>query len=159
MDIIWEELKRNNINIDKDMLSFYISKCLDEQREMYNSLNAQISPMCFQPVFEEMSVNNFARIIAYLAFVCWLSDSCDEETIQEAVRRTIEAFRLIDLEKYKVKTSRFNWLTQLFYHAVVMYVERCYGQLFIGLERVSLNESLRKETMAQVSADFAWSMF
>ena len=26
-------------------------KCLDEQREMYDSLNAQLSPMCFQPVF------------------------------------------------------------------------------------------------------------
>ena len=31
MDIMWEELKRSNIDIDKDMLSFYISKCLDEQ--------------------------------------------------------------------------------------------------------------------------------
>ena len=30
MDIIWEGLKRNNIDIDKDMLSFYISKCLDQ---------------------------------------------------------------------------------------------------------------------------------
>ena len=41
MDIIWEELKRNNIDIDKDMLSFYISKCLDEQQRMYDSPNAQ----------------------------------------------------------------------------------------------------------------------
>ena len=98
MDIIWEELKRNNIDIDKDMLSFYISKCLDEQRGMYDSLNAQLSPKCFQPVFEEMNVNNFGRIIAYLAFVYRLTDSCDEETIQEAVRRNVEAFRLIDLE-------------------------------------------------------------
>ena len=51
MDIIWEELKRSNIDIDKDMLSFYISKCLDEQWEMYDSLNAQLSPMCFKTVF------------------------------------------------------------------------------------------------------------
>ena len=65
MDIIWEELKRNNIDIDKDMLSFYISKCLDEQGEMYDSLNAQLSSMCFQPVFEEMNVKNFGRIILH----------------------------------------------------------------------------------------------
>ena len=50
MDIIWEELKRSNIDIDKDMLLFYISKCLDEQRETYDSINAQLSPICFQPV-------------------------------------------------------------------------------------------------------------
>ena len=31
MDIIWEGLKRNNIDIDKDMLSFYISKYLDQR--------------------------------------------------------------------------------------------------------------------------------
>ena len=86
------------------MLSFYISKCRDKQREMYDSLNAQLSPMCFQPVFEEMHVNNFGGIVTHLAFVYRLSDSCDEETIQEAVR-TVEAFSLIDLKKYKVKPS------------------------------------------------------
>ena len=48
MDIIWEEHKRNKIDIDKDMPSFDI--CLDEQLEMYDSLNARLSPMCFQPV-------------------------------------------------------------------------------------------------------------
>ena len=42
MDIIWEELKRNNIEIDKDMLSFYISKCLDEHEELYGAIIIQI---------------------------------------------------------------------------------------------------------------------
>ena len=55
--------------------------------------------MCFQPVFEEMHVNNFGRIITYLKLVYRLNDSCDEETIQEAVRRTVEALKLSDLEK------------------------------------------------------------
>ena len=72
-----------------------------------------------------MNVNNFGRIIAYLPYVYRLSDSCDEETIQEAVRRTVEAFRLIDLERYNIEPSWFNWLIQLFYNAVVIYVERC----------------------------------
>ena len=85
------------------------------------------SPMCFQSVFEEMHVNNFGRIITYLKLVYRLNDSCDEETIQEAVRRTVEALKLIDLEKYKVKPFLFNWLTPLFYNGVVMYVERCEG--------------------------------
>ena len=62
-----------------------------------------------QPVLEEMNVYNFGRIIAYLPFVYRLGYSCDEETIQEAVRRTVEAFRLIDLKKYKVKPSWFNF--------------------------------------------------
>ena len=36
------ELKRNNIDIDKDMLSFYISKCLDEHEELYGAIIIQI---------------------------------------------------------------------------------------------------------------------
>ena len=76
---------------------------------------------CFRR--DECERPNFGRIFAYLASVYRLSDSCDEERIQEAARRTVEAFRLIDLEKYKVKPCWFNWLTQLFYNAVVMYVE------------------------------------
>ena len=28
-----------------------LSKRIDEQREMYDTLNARLSPMCFQPVF------------------------------------------------------------------------------------------------------------
>ena len=83
-----KNLKRNNIDIDKDMLSFYISKCLDEHRETYD-LNDQLSPMCFQPIFQEMHVNNFGRIMAYLALVYKVSDSYYEETLREAVRRTV----------------------------------------------------------------------
>ena len=75
MDIIWEELKRSNIDINKGMQSFYISKCLDEHRETYDSLNDQLSPMCFQAIFEETHVNNFGRIMTYLALVYKVSDS------------------------------------------------------------------------------------
>ena len=69
MDIIWEELIRNNIDIHKDMIPFYIRKCLGEHRETYNSLNDQFSPMSFQTFFEVMHVNNFGRIMAYLVLV------------------------------------------------------------------------------------------
>ena len=96
-------IKRNNIDIDKDMLSFNINKCLDEQRETYDSLNDQLSPICFQPIFEEMHVNNFGRFMAYLALVYKVKDSYYEETLPEAVRRTVQDLKHIDLEKYKVK--------------------------------------------------------
>ena len=56
MDIIWEELKRNKIDIDKDMLSFYISKCLHEHEELYGAIIIQIG-------------DNFGRIMAYLTVV------------------------------------------------------------------------------------------
>ena len=52
-------------------------------------------------IYREMHVVNFGRIIAYLAFVLRISDFCEEHTIREAVKRTLEAFRHVDLEKYK----------------------------------------------------------
>ena len=41
--------------------------------------------------------------MAYLTLVYKFADSLDEETTREAVRRTVQNLKLIDLEKYKVK--------------------------------------------------------
>ena len=112
MDIIWEELKRNNIDIDKDMLSFYISKCLDEHEELYGAIIIQIDgdnlPNSLCDIYAEMAPNNFGRIMAYLTLVYKFADSLDEETTREAVRRTVEEFKRIDLAKYQVKSSPNN---------------------------------------------------
>ena len=83
---IWEELKSDDIDIDKDMLSFYISKCL----------NAEMAP------------NNVGRTMAYLTLVYKFVDSLDEQMTREAVRRTVEEFKRIDLAKYQVKSSPNN---------------------------------------------------
>ena len=81
MDIIWEELKSNDFNIDKDMLSFYISKCLDEHEELYGPIIIQIGgdnlskSLC--DIYAEMAPNNFGRIIAYLTLIYKFADSLD----------------------------------------------------------------------------------
>ena len=88
------------------MLSFYISKCLDEHKELYGAIIIQIgdnlsNSLC--DIYAEMAPNNFGRIMAYLTLVYKFADSLDEETTREAVRRTVQNLKLIDLEKYKVK--------------------------------------------------------
>ena len=112
MDIIWEELKSNDIDIDKDMLSFYISKCLDEHEELYGAIIIQIEgdnlPNSLCNIYAEMALNNFGRIMSYLTLVYKFADSLDEETTREAVRRTVEEFKRIDLAKYQVKSSPNN---------------------------------------------------
>ena len=47
-----------------------------------------------------MNVVNFGRIIAYLTFVLKVSDSCDNETVREAVQRTVGVFTHIDLMRF-----------------------------------------------------------
>ena len=49
-----------------------------------------------------MNPNNFGRLIAYLTLVYKIADSYEEEIVREAVQRTVENLKHIDLEKYKV---------------------------------------------------------
>ena len=56
-------------------------------------------------IYDEMCPNNFGRLIACLTLVYQVADSCEEEIIREVAQRTVEDFKYIDLEKYKVKRS------------------------------------------------------
>ena len=42
MDIVWEELERNKIDIDNDMLSFHLDAWLREHEELYGGIIIQI---------------------------------------------------------------------------------------------------------------------
>ena len=59
-------------------------------------------------IYAEMAPNNLGRIMAYLILVDKFANSLDEETTREAVRRTVEEFKRIDLAKYQVKSSPNN---------------------------------------------------
>ena len=54
-------------------------------------------PYCRQ-VNEGMNPNNFGRLMAYLTLVYKIADSYEEEIVREAVQRTVENLKHIDLE-------------------------------------------------------------
>ena len=111
MDMIWGELRSNNIEIDRETLSFHIDACLREHEDIYGAFINQLDkdnlptnlPNSLCDIYEEMCPNNFGRLIAYLTLVYQAADSCEEEIIREVAQRTVEDFKYIDLEKYKVK--------------------------------------------------------
>ena len=109
MDIIWGELKSNNIEIGKETLWLCIDACLREHEELYGTIIIQIDgdnlPNSLCDIFTEMVPNNFGRILAYLTLVYKFSDSLDEETTKEAMRRTVAEFKPSDLAKYQIKNS------------------------------------------------------
>ena len=102
MDIAWDKLKSNNIEIDKETLSFHINTCLREHEEIYGTAINRIdrdnlsTNLC--DIYEEMNPNNFGRLIAYLTLVYKIADSYEEEIVREAVQRTVENLKHIDLE-------------------------------------------------------------
>ena len=113
MDMIRDELRSNNIEIDRETLSFHIDACLREHEDIYGAFINQLDkdnlptnlPNSLCDIYEEMCPNNFGRLIAYLTLVYQAADSCEEEIIREVAQRTVEDFKYIDLEKYKVKRS------------------------------------------------------
>ena len=83
-EIIWDELRQNDIKIDRDTFGFYINKCVVEHQELYDTIkNIICGPYLLDNlygIYQEMGVMHFGRIIAYLALV--LSVSCDTETVR-----------------------------------------------------------------------------
>ena len=68
--------------------------------------------------------NNIGKHIAYLTIVYQVADSCEEEIIREAVQRSVEDFKYIDLEKYKLMNPAIPFkasLGQLLLRAVFAY--------------------------------------
>ena len=100
VEIIYDELKRNHIHIDKHVLSFHINTILDQNKDMYS----QIHVSDFEQLYREINITNFGRIIAYLAYVYKQSES--EETIRHNVRKCIEECRKFDNPKLKRSSQR-----------------------------------------------------
>ena len=97
INIVFDELRQNEIDIDKQTLSFHINTILDHHRDLYREVSAH--SLNLDQVYREINMTNFGRIFAYLALVCMQSDS--EESFREHVRKTIEAFRTFRIPKAK----------------------------------------------------------
>jgi hypothetical protein len=94
IDIIYDELTRNKIDIDKQTLSFHINTILNRNRDLYREMNVDL-----EQLYREINITNVGRIFAYLTFVSFQRDS--EESIRLNVRRCVEAFRMFDVPKPK----------------------------------------------------------
>ena len=62
MDLIYDELRQNNVDIDKDTLSFHLNSCLEEHQILFNSISGQTNRLR-QYVYEEINPNNFGRLL------------------------------------------------------------------------------------------------
>ena len=67
MDMIWNELRNNNIEIDKETLSFHIHARLRKHEDIYgaviNQLDKDNLPISLYDIYEEINPNNFGRIM------------------------------------------------------------------------------------------------
>ena len=69
MDIIWDRLESNNIDINKETPSFHIDTCLKEYGEIYgtaiNRIDRNNMSAILCDIYEKLNPKTIDRIMAY----------------------------------------------------------------------------------------------
>ena len=94
MEVIVDELQKNNVRIDITTLSIHINEILGRYKDVYNDVVNRLNPEQLTDVFHEMSINNIGRVMAYLTLVYCMNMN-REEDVRKAVRLTVPALRNI----------------------------------------------------------------
>ena len=94
MEVIVDELKKNDVNVDVETLSEHVQYILNSYRNCYNdSVERLTREELLLDVFHEMNVNTLGRAMAYLTFVYRLSHIIKEDTVRQAVRLAAPVIR------------------------------------------------------------------
>ena len=87
MEVIADELQKNNVHIDIETLTEHIEYILGNYRDCYNeSVERLTREELLLDVFHEMNVNTLGRAMAYLTLVYRMSHISKEDTVRQAVR-------------------------------------------------------------------------
>ena len=94
MDVIQDELKKNNVRIDIETLTEHIEYILNNYKDSYNhALDRLTREELLLDVFHEMNVNSLGRAMAYLTLVYRMSHIIKEDTVRQAVRLAAPVIR------------------------------------------------------------------
>ena len=94
MEVIADELQKNNVRIDIETLTEHIEYILNNYKDSYNdSVNRLTREELLMDVFHEMNVNSLGRAMAYLTLVYRMSHIIKEDTVRQAVRLVVLVIR------------------------------------------------------------------
>ena len=94
MEVIQDELKKNNVRIDIETLTEHIEYILNNYRDCYSqSVERMTREELLMDVFHEMNVNSLGRAMAYLTLVYRMSHMIKEDTVRQAVRLAAPVIR------------------------------------------------------------------
>ena len=94
MEVIQDELKKNNVRIDIETLTEHVEYILNNYKDSYNhALDRLTREELLMDVFHEMNVNSLGRAMAYLTLVYRMSHVIKEDTVRQAVRLAAPVIR------------------------------------------------------------------
>ena len=108
MEVIVDELQKNNVDIDMAILSQWINYVLDRHEKLYGEMFERLGPEELLSIFAEMNVNSFGRAMAYLTNIY-------EDTKHDAVRLVAPVLRNMDLARVEESFFRriFSWIRRV----------------------------------------------
>ena len=94
MEVIVDELQKNNVRIDIETLTEHIEYILNNYRDSYShAIDRLTREELLLDVFHEMDVNSLGRAMAYLTLVYRTSHMIKEDTVRQAVRLVAPVIR------------------------------------------------------------------
>ena len=108
MDLILDELQRNNVEIDMSTLSHHINYLIERHEWAYGNMVRQVNRENISEVFSQIKVVNFGRAMAYLSIVYLMNES--EEFTREAVRLVALPMKSFDFLAFKIQDDLFHRL-------------------------------------------------
>ena len=94
MEVIQDELQKNDVRIDIETLTEHIEYILGNYKDCYNEAVDRLnSEELILDVFHEMNVNSLGRAMAYLSLVYRTSHLSKEDTTRRAVRLVVPVVR------------------------------------------------------------------
>ena len=100
MEVIADELQKNDVRIDIETITEHIQYILGNYRDCFNESVESLTRSrridreeLLLDVFQEMDVNSFGRAMSYLTLVYRMSHISKEDTVRQAVRLAAPVIR------------------------------------------------------------------
>ena len=94
MEVIQDELQKNNVRIDIETLTEHIEYILNNYKDSYSHpVDRLTREELLLNVFHETDVNSLGRAMAYLTLVYRMSHIIKEDTVRQAVRLVAPVIR------------------------------------------------------------------
>ena len=110
MEVIVDELRKNDIDVDVQILSQHINYVLTHHGQLYDEMAERLGPDGLLNVFNEMKVNSFGQAMAYLTLIYLMG--IPEDVKREAVRLVAPVLRDVGVTRVEEGLFRrmFSWL-------------------------------------------------
>ena len=94
MEVIQDELQKNNVRVDIETLTEHIEYILNNHKDVYTQAVERLTrEELLLNVFHETDVNSLGRAMSYLTLIYHMSHIIKEDTVRQAVRLVAPVIR------------------------------------------------------------------